>query len=112
MARGRKPKTQSQGLGDTIAKITKAIGIEPCSECEERRQKLNDLFGYKLKVINFPNESDTEFIKSIGLNLDNDNRKRLCKLYADTFDLPYFEPCVNCSPKPYLVMIERLKNAI
>ena len=47
-------KNQSKGLGDTVAKITKATGIdklvkfvagEDCG-CEERKQKLNELFPY------------------------------------------------------------------
>lgn len=47
-------KKPSKGLGDTIAKVTKATGIdklvhavvgEDCG-CEERRKKLNQLFPY------------------------------------------------------------------
>ena len=46
---------QSKGLGDTVAKITKATGVdklvkfiagEDCG-CSERKNKLNDLFRYK-----------------------------------------------------------------
>lgn len=32
------------GLGDLIAKVTQAVGIEPCQGCEERKAKLNKLF--------------------------------------------------------------------
>lgn len=39
----------SQGLGDTIAKATKAIGIKPCGGCKKRQQKLNKAFPYKNK---------------------------------------------------------------
>jgi len=44
---------KNKGLGDTIAKITKATGIdklaktilgEDCNKCEERRKKLNQMF--------------------------------------------------------------------
>jgi len=47
-------KNESKGLGDTIAKITKATGIdkvvkfvagEDCG-CDERKEKLNKLFPY------------------------------------------------------------------
>lgn len=31
----------SKGLGDTVAKVTKAVGIKPCGPCERRRQWLN-----------------------------------------------------------------------
>ena len=39
----------SEGLGDTIAKITKAFGVKPCSKCEKRRKALNKAFPYKDK---------------------------------------------------------------
>ena len=48
-------RTQAKGLGDTIAQITEATGIdklvkfiagEDCG-CEERKQKLNELFPYR-----------------------------------------------------------------
>lgn len=107
--RGR-PKKQSQGLGDTIAKVTEAIGIKPCSECEERKKKLNELFAYNLKVVNCPTEEDAVWFESIKKNLSNSDRKKLCELYAHTFNVPYFEPCVNCSPKPYIEMINKLKK--
>lgn len=50
---------ESKGLGDTIAKVTNALGIDKLAEatakamgkedcgCSKRRQKLNDLFPYK-----------------------------------------------------------------
>ena len=50
---------QSEGLGDTIAKVTNALGIDKLAEevahamgkedcgCSKRRQKLNDLFPYR-----------------------------------------------------------------
>lgn len=119
MATGKLRKKQSEGLGDTIAKVTKATGIDKAIQsitddcgCEERRQKLNKLFGYKLKVINCPDENDKDFIMSIGKSLNNEQRKRICELYSHTFNLPYYEPCVGCNPKPYVSMIERLKNTL
>ena len=50
---------ESKGLGDTIAKITHAVGLDKVAEsvaeaigkedcgCNKRRQKLNDIFPYK-----------------------------------------------------------------
>jgi|APGre2960657373_1045057.scaffolds.fasta_scaffold219025_2 hypothetical protein len=50
---------ESQGLGDTIAKVTNALGIDKLAEevaqamgkedcgCKKRQQKLNDMFPYK-----------------------------------------------------------------
>ena len=40
-------KKESEGLGDTIAKITTKIGIKPCGACKKRQKKLNEIFPYK-----------------------------------------------------------------
>jgi len=37
----------SRGLGDTIAKATKAVGIKPCGGCKKRQAALNKIFPYK-----------------------------------------------------------------
>jgi len=118
MARSKKPKIvyQSEGLGDTIEKFTEALGIkkvipEDCG-CEERKAKLNELFKYKLKLVNCPNNSEVqwynEFKKNRTLTISNEQRKEICRLYSNIFNRPYFEPCVNCSPKPYIQMIDKL----
>ena len=39
-------KQPSMGLGDTIAKMTSAVGIKPCGGCKERQAWLNDHFPY------------------------------------------------------------------
>ena len=36
----------SRGLGDTIAKVTKAIGVKPCGRCKKRQEALNKRFPY------------------------------------------------------------------
>ena len=43
--------TQGLGVGDLVAKLTKAFGIKPCSKCEQRRKVLNRLRidGWKIK---------------------------------------------------------------
>lgn len=43
---GLVPKTPSRGLGDTIAKITSAVGIKPCGGCKRRQATLNRLVPY------------------------------------------------------------------
>ena len=43
-------KKKSKGLGDTISKVTKAVGIKECKGCEERKEKLNSLFPYKRDI--------------------------------------------------------------
>jgi hypothetical protein len=62
---GFDPKQQSQGVGDTIAKITNFFGIDKVADavaklagapgcgCNERRQMLNELFPYETTVRKF-----------------------------------------------------------
>ena len=40
-------KCKSTGFGDTVAKVTKALGVKPCGRCQKRQQKLNEIFPYK-----------------------------------------------------------------
>lgn len=42
-------KEKSKGLGDTVKKVTNALGIKQCEPCKRRQQKLNRLFPYKNK---------------------------------------------------------------
>tara|TARA_Y100000593_G_scaffold63540_1_gene117433 strand:+ start:109 stop:366 length:258 start_codon:yes stop_codon:yes gene_type:complete len=42
----RKDFGLSRGLGDTIEKATKAIGLRACRGCRKRRDKLNGFFPY------------------------------------------------------------------
>lgn len=37
---------ESKGLGDTIAKVTEAVGIKPCGSCKKRQEALNKMFSY------------------------------------------------------------------
>lgn len=58
MAEDFNPEKPSEGLGDTIAKVTNALGIDKVAEkvahlagkkdcgCNRRREKLNELFPY------------------------------------------------------------------
>ena len=62
---GFDPKQESQGLGDTIAKVTNFFGIDKVADavaklagapgcgCNERRQYLNELFPYDTTVREF-----------------------------------------------------------
>ena len=43
----RKTKKEIQGLGDVVAAVTSAVGIEPCDNCKDRQFKLNRLFNFK-----------------------------------------------------------------
>ena len=44
--------TDARGLGDTLARvINRTTGIEPCSDCDDRKRKLNKWFPYFSKEI-------------------------------------------------------------
>jgi hypothetical protein len=42
-------KPESKGLGDTVKKITNAMGIKQCLPCKRRQEALNRLFPYRNK---------------------------------------------------------------
>ncbi len=44
--RAWRPPRKSRGLGDTIAKITSAVGIKSCGKCKKRQATLNKLVPY------------------------------------------------------------------
>ena len=60
---------QSKGVGDTIAKVTKATGIDKAVKfllgddcgCDDRKDKLNKLFPYKVECLN---ESEYSYLKT------------------------------------------------
>jgi hypothetical protein len=45
----QRKQMQSIGLGDTIEKITKSLGIKPCGGCKKRQEWLNKKVPYKKK---------------------------------------------------------------
>ena len=38
-----------RGLGDVVAKVTKAVGIKPCGPCQKRREALNRMVPFNRK---------------------------------------------------------------
>lgn len=58
----RKTKKEIQGLGDVVAAVTSAFGIEPCENCKERQFGLNRLFNFK-KVKSEMTPNDKEHFK-------------------------------------------------
>lgn len=43
---------ESEGLGDTVHKMTAHMGIAACEACKRRGKKLNKLLRYKQKSTN------------------------------------------------------------
>ena len=90
--------SESKGLGDSIAKLTKAVGIKPCKSCEKRKNILNKLFPFKsVNVLNasqmkllakLESLSDIEIIE-IYNNVFNTN------LAIDTFNINIRNAVIN-----------------
>ena len=76
-----KVKDSSKGLGDTIAKITTALGIEPCEPCIKRKEALNKMFPYLKKDVRELTEEEVELVDSV-LNKTMIDGKTITKLFA------------------------------
>lgn len=103
--RGRKPK--SQGLGDTVEQVFEATGIaklakwamgEDCG-CDQRKEKLNQLFPYR--KANCLNENEFEvldtFFKRDYAEIKISDQHELLKIYNRVLNLRQ-EPtsCSSC----------------
>lgn len=102
----------SAGLGDTIASITKAIGIEPCEGCKSRQSRYNKLFPW-LKLSRDYTQEEIEFIRSIASKstMKNDEVNRLFSLYNEVF--PSRNPVQRCNcPGLIIKLIQRLESFV
>jgi hypothetical protein len=113
----QKVESQSKGVGDTVAKITKATGVdklvkfiagEDCG-CDERQVKLNKLFTYK--NINCISEDDyiylSDFVDSKTNKTTSQQRSRLISIYNNIFNTNQR----NTSCKPCIIgIVNKLKK--
>jgi hypothetical protein len=100
-------KKEIQGLGDVVAAVTSAVGIEPCLDCKERQFSLNRLFNFK-KVKSEMTPIDKEhfllFLEAKGQRVIDGKRTELIfedVNYLNGLYLYYFgidnSNCPNCS---------------
>lgn len=47
MENSKQEPEKIRGLGDVVARATKAVGIQPCGRCQKRREWLNKYFPAK-----------------------------------------------------------------
>ena len=100
-------ESQSKGVGDTVAKITKATGVdklvkfiagEDCG-CDERQVQLNKLFSYK--KINCISEDDytylSDFVDSNTNKITNQQKVRLITIHNNIFNTNQ-KTNTSCSP--------------
>jgi len=109
-------RPKSKGLGDTIEKVIKSTGLQifvdgkDCG-CEERKEKLNQLFPYRFKARCLTEQEYNEykeFKNTITLKLSREQVNYICNLYASIFNRQVWYPCTGCSPKPLITMIDKL----
>ena len=103
-------KLPSLGLGDTIAKITDALGIEKCEKCEERRKNFNRLFPW-LSYKDYPQlqGEDLELMRRVlATNMgENDDAVATFALYNRIYTRrPPVKRCM--CPGLFRQIIERL----
>ena len=111
MAKKITKKKESVGLGDTVAKFTKATGIKKIVEvfnsvtgsdcnCDERQEKLNKLFPYKGNVNCLKKEdydSLTTLLSPTQHSLNPLEQLIISKIYFNVFGVRIqFSNCNSC----------------
>lgn len=76
----KRTKKEIQGLGDVVAAVTSAVGIEPCDDCKDRQFKLNRLFNFKKvksEMTPIDKEHFTLFLEAKGQRVIDKKRTEL-----------------------------------
>ena len=76
-------KKKIKGLGDAVKAVTNAVGIETCSDCEERRKKLNKMFPFTRQPKRLMTGNEIVFIEGIKNKLTMEDRLRLGTIYEE-----------------------------
>ena len=98
MAKKKTVKKKSEGLGDTIEKVTKATGIkklvkaivgDDCN-CDERKEKFNRAKNWKAKRVNCISEEDYKWTVDVSLKMKTkwkrEETTRLVSVYNSVFN--------------------------
>ena len=104
-------KKKSKGLGDSIEKLTEVTGIKKVVEmfseatgidcgCNERKEKLNNLFPYN-RNINCLNESDytklTKYLSAQQTTLTPIEQQEISDIYFNVFNYRLqISSCASC----------------
>lgn len=103
----KKYENESKGVGDTVAKITEATGIkkavkflagEDCG-CDERKDKLNEIFPYYRPNCFTEEEFNYigEKIKKVTSRIERDDVPKLLEIYNRVFnDNKQATACDSC----------------
>ena len=113
-------KPKSKGLGDKIAAVTKATGIEKVVKtffgddcgCDERRDRLNKMFPSR-KVVQMDEEQIVFFRDVIQVkyrthaNLGRDIGDKFYQLYQDVFGVKKTKTsCSSCNKNMYIELLK------
>lgn len=114
----RRKFTESQGLGDTIQKLTKATGIEALVKfiggddcgCKERQEKLNKIFPYRKPLCMTEGEYDwwTHFKKVNDTTLAPMEANKIAEMWSRIFQSKVVKKPCSCNPKAWQEMINEL----
>tara|TARA_Y100000401_G_scaffold117502_1_gene126684 strand:- start:380 stop:772 length:393 start_codon:yes stop_codon:yes gene_type:complete len=112
-------KSKSKGLGDTIAKVTKATGVEKIVKtffgddcgCDKRQERLNKMFPYR--TINDMTQQQIKFFQDVlqpayrhGV-LGKENRKEFYALYESVFQKKMKQTsCSSCNKNMYVELLK------
>lgn len=100
------PKQEVNGVGDIIKKVADTLSIPTCSDCEERRKKLNRMFPFTRRALRELTTEEIEYVEGIGTKLTYDTRLKLGEIYDSVFG-GKTRHCSSC-PGVYKTIIDRL----
>lgn len=87
-----------KGLGDVVATVTDALGIEQCDGCKQRQDKLNKLVPFGTKDLTEEQKTYLqEFFSVEHTELSPTQQKELIGIYFDVYQIKPFDPCTGCS---------------
>ena len=101
---------ETTGLGDVIENVTNFLGVKKCSDCEQRRKKLNKMFPFTKKAKRELTDIEINFIESVGTKLNQEDRLMLGSLYEALYG-GKVRHCTSC-PGVYKNIIGKLKMQI
>lgn len=114
-------KRPSQGLGDTIAKVTKATGIEKVVKfiagedcgCDERKVKLNQMFPYGKQPLCLT-EMEFQWFQNYksqnATHLTKDMADQISQIWSRIFQARrVYRPC-TCNPREWSKMVEEINK--
>jgi hypothetical protein len=108
-------------LGDTIEKITTATGIKAAVKavvgdecgCDERKEKLNQLFPYKREPECLTDDERTYLSGGVLRKkvIAYEDRERIATIHSRVFNHKFDIPC-TCNPKIWMQWMRELQELL